>query len=399
MLKKVDETKVLRQKVFALTKEMIKNHGPRLAGTQASIDCSNAIYDEMAQFADHVEKQPFKVHKGAFLGWIRLLVIGYIASLTLLWLNLPMYAYFISGASILLLILQFILYLPIIDWFYLRKPAQNIIGTIEPKNTPKQTVIISGHHDSARIFNFFIHQPKLYNLRVTGSIVFVFFMLLFSIFISVVDNADVIHLFMKIILSIGVILIAQMWFFASKQGTPGAGDNLMATNIAVVLGEYFKAHPLKHTQLKIISFDAEEEGLRGARYYAKKAKQSFKERPTYMLNADCLYDEKEFFFLTSDINGSVKLDKTLALDLQKQAKTLNIKTKVKPIAMLTGGTDAAELAKKGVKATTLIGMEWSNDNRSSVYHTPNDLPEAVSKKAVEAAITIFKHYIETLDTK
>ncbi|MFP4287263.1 MAG: M28 family metallopeptidase [Candidatus Izemoplasmataceae bacterium] len=394
-MKKNETIRALRLKVFDYTRKMIKNHGPRLAGTNESIACSEEIAEILTNYADHIEKQTFKVHKGAFLGWIRILVFFYIVSLGFIWFNLPYVAYILTGISIVLLILQFILYLPIIDWLYPKKPAQNIIGTIEPANEAKQTIIISGHHDSARIFNFFVHQPSLYNLRVTGSIFMVVTMLVLSILLNVFPDLGPFALLFKIILSAGALLVVQMWFFASKKGTPGAGDNLIATNIALVLGEYFKENPLNHTRIKVVSFDAEEEGLRGARYFAKHT--DLTKLPTILLNADCIYDEKELFFLTSDINNTVKLSETLAKDLQKTAKALDIKTTVKPIAILTGGTDAAEIAKKNVRATTLIGMPWSNDSRSNVYHTPNDLPEAVSKKAVEAALAIFKTYIEERD--
>ena len=61
---------------------------------------------------------------------------------------------------------------------------------------------------------------------------------------------------------------------------------------------------------------------------------------------------------------------------------------------MTGGTDAGELAKVGVKSTTLIGMPWSNDARSNVYHTPNDTLDNVDPKIIEASIDIFVEYIE-----
>ena len=38
-------------------------------------------------FADRVWSEDFAVHPGAFLGWIRLLVLIYIAGLALLWLE------------------------------------------------------------------------------------------------------------------------------------------------------------------------------------------------------------------------------------------------------------------------------------------------------------------------
>ena len=64
---------------------------------------------------------------------------------------------------------------------------------------------------------------------------------------------------------------------------------------------------------------------------------------------------------------------------------------------LTGGTDAAELAKAGVKATTLGGMPWSNTERSAVYHTPADTLETVSPEALVEAIRLALDLARDLD--
>ena len=77
-----------------------------------------------------------------------------------------------------------------------------------------------------------------------------------------------------------------MWFFASKKGTPGAGDNMIASQMAITIGRYFKDHPLSHTRIVMASFDAEEEGLRGARAFAKLHRQEFQQLPTTLLNVD-----------------------------------------------------------------------------------------------------------------
>lgn len=270
------------------------------------------------------------------------------------------------------------------------------MGIIEPKEEIKQQVIISGHYDSARIFNFFIHQPKLYNIRVTGSIGFVILLTLVSLIRLFVSN-DLFILIPNILLALGSLLIIQMWFFASKKGTPGAVDNLIASTMAIEIGRYYSQKALKHTRIIIASFDAEEEGLRGSRAFAKKYKVLLDEYPTILLNSDCLYYKNEMFFLTSDINGTVKLDEELAKELTDIANKEGYDATCKPIAFLTGGTDAGELVKVGVKATTLIAMPWSNHARSSVYHTPNDTLDKIEKEVIDAAITIFTQYIEKHD--
>jgi aminopeptidase YwaD len=336
------------------------------------------------------------------LGWIRILVVSFLIGIIFLWLNYPLISLVVSLTSLIILILQFFLYLPLLDRLYPKKKATNVYGILEPQGEVKKQVIISGHHDSAHVFNFFIHQPKLYNLRTTGSIFFVILLMVSSALLVFVKGAPILTLAIQILLSLSFLLVGQMWFFSSKKVAPGAGDNMIASSIALTIGKHFKSLRnqdigLNHTRLILMSFDAEEEGLRGARAFAKKHKESLNEIKTYMLNMDCLYDEKELFFLTSDLNDFVKLDENLANDLKNIASSLNIETKTQRLAFLTGGTDAAELAKVGVSATTIIGMPWSNSKRSNVYHTPNDILENVSPQATKDTLEILIKYISDLD--
>lgn len=388
----------MQKEVFERVDRLIKKHGPRLAGTKASLNCADDLYDELLTFSDKTKKDDFDVYKGAFLGWIRILVFSYVLGLVFLWLNRPLISFILALLSIIILTLQFFLYLPLLDKLYPTRKARNVYGIIEPTKEVKQQVIISGHHDSAHVFNFFIHQPNLYNLRTTGSIAMVIMMIVLSLVSLILPNVAILQWIIKILLSLGVLLVGQMWFFSSRKAAPGAGDNLVATSVALTLGKHFRelrdqGKGLEHTRLIIASFDAEEEGLRGARAFAKMHENHFIKSKTYLLNMDCLYDEKELFFLTSDLNDFVKLDENLANELVEVADRLDIKTKTQRQAFLTGGTDAAELAKKGVHATTLIGMPWTNDSRSNVYHTPNDTLEHVSPKVVTDTIAIYERWI------
>lgn len=389
---------ILRQEVFRKTQELINQHGPRLAGTDSDLKAADTLYEDIKSFADHAHQDDFHIYQGAFLGWIRILVFNFILGTILLWLGFYWITASLAFLSIFILFIQFILYQPMLDRFYPKKKAKNVYGVIEPEGEVLQDIIISGHHDSAHIFNFFIHQPNLYNLRTTGSIALVFGLLFSSLLLHFVPNVLILSWLIRILASLSVLLVGQMWFFSSKKGTPGAGDNLVASMIAIALGRHFselkrEKKGLKHTRLWIVSFDAEEEGLRGARAFAKKHQAMLKKHPAYLLNADCLYDEKELFFLTSDLNNTVKLDSDLTHDLVEIASSLNIKTKTQDLAFLTGGTDAAELAKIGVKSTTLIGMPWTNSNRSAVYHTPQDTLDHVNPKVIEDTINIFYHYV------
>ncbi len=385
-------TKQIREKSFELVKKIIDQVGPRLAGTKQSIDGGDLLYREIEGYTQDVSKEYFNVYKGAFLGWIKILVASYLLGILFLWFDFPIISIVLTIASLFILVFQFFLYKPLIDKLYPKKTGMNIIGKIEPTEKVKRQVIISGHHDSARVFNFLIHQPKLYNLRVTGGIGLIIALLVSSIFL-VFFNDGILVIIIKVLLSLGFLLTGQMWFFAGKNGTPGAGDNLISSAVAVEIGRYFSHEQLKHTRIIIASFDAEEEGLRGARAYALKHENDFKEVPTYLLNADCPYFLKDIFFLTTDINCSVPLSEKLANELVEVASSLGYSTSAKPIEFLTGGTDAGELAKKGVFATTLMAMPWSNSQRANVYHTPNDTIDSIDPMAIDAMIDIFITYI------
>jgi aminopeptidase YwaD len=388
----MDHIKDLRIESLRITEQIIQEKGPRLAGTKACQESADLLEKEMKTFTNDVSKESFFLHQGAFLGWIKILVASYLFGVVFLWLDMPLISLILAIISILILIFQFFFYKPVIDFLYPKKTGYNVIGKIEPKGKVEKQIIISGHHDSAKVFNFFIHQPKLYNLRVTGGIALMIALVVLSLFMVFI-KIDLVSLIIKIFLSLGFLLTGQLWFFESKQASPGAGDNLIASAMAISLGKYFSKHPLNKTRLIIASFDAEEEGLRGARAYAKKHKDELNEIPTYLLNVDCPYYLKDIFFLTSDINTTVDLSEDLAKELVTIAHEKGYPAIYKKIAFLTGGTDAGELAKVGVFATTLMAMPWSNQERASVYHTPNDTIDSIEVEAIDATLDIFKTYI------
>jgi len=152
------------EEIYEESQKIIDLFGPRLAGTKNALDAGDYIYDSINEFADEAHKEEFHVYQGAFLGWIRILVFNYLLSLVFLWLDYAYVSFILLIVSVLVLVLQFFLYMPLLDLFYSKKKGKNVFGKIEPKKEVKQQIIVSGHHDSARIFNFFIKQ-LLYMLR------------------------------------------------------------------------------------------------------------------------------------------------------------------------------------------------------------------------------------------
>ena len=394
--------------VLQYTGKIIDKFGPRLSGDPSTKKTAEFLKDEFGKYCDSTEVQEFDVHPNTFLGWIKLLTIIFTIDIILLWLNQPLIAAITITIGIIIMVMEFFLYKEFVDVFWKKKKGYNIIGKIEPKGEVKQQIIISGHIDSAYIFNFFVHQPKFYSLRINGGIGFIFLMFISSWVwviiqaISGVPPATGFTLTVKILFTISLILVIQLYFFRSKKGTPGAGDNLVSVCIADKIGKKFtelkkSGKGLENTRLVIAGWDAEECGLRGARAYVKKNLTEMKAIPTYNFNIDCPYLLDELFFLTTDINCSVKLSENMAAECKEISEKLGYSAKMKPIEFLTGGTDAGEFGRVGIDATCLIAMPWGGNERYDAYHTPKDVVSSIEPQCVEASLKIACEYISKKD--
>ena len=394
----------MRSNAYIFTQDLISRFGPRLAGSKADALAAQNIFETMRSEFDEARPQKFRMNPGAFLGWVRILVATYFFCIVLVWLQNHGLAAVLMGAGLAIMVFEFFLYKEVVDPFFPKVTGTNVWGTIEPEGDVQQEVIISGHHDSAPIFNFFIHQPELYAFRVMGGIGTFALFFLYCVFLWIANPAtmELWQTTLNGIFTFLLLLIVQLWFFASNKGTPGAGDNLVSVSAAIEVGKYFQqqkaeGNSLQHTRVHIVSFDGEEAGLRGARAFFKANHRFFEARRTWMFNVDCPYDLEDIFFMTSDINTSVQLSQDMAERCVKVAHDLGYPAIHKPITFLTGGTDAGEAAKYDIHATTLMAMPWDNNERASVYHTPNDTLDKVDPKAIEAVMGIAIGFVKEID--
>jgi hypothetical protein len=394
--------KTRAKSALELTGSLIERFGPRLTGSQACLDTADSLLKAATGTSDKAWTEDFTVHPGAFLGFIKVMVIIYLLSAPILFI-LPVLSAGLMSVGMAILILGFFLYREILDPFFPARTGRNVIAVLEPSGPAKRQLIVSGHHDSAFVFRFYVDQPEKYSFRVLGGIGVFVVLWIVAMVLMITMPGSLVRAVAAVLFCASFILVYPLWGFAGKEGTPGAGDNLVASAVALeVLKEFYdrrKAdNSLVGTRLVFVSFDSEEAGLRGARAWSRSHADLITGLPTWHYNMDCIYTAKESRFLTSDINGSVKLSSTLANVCAEAAAESGVSAKVEPIAFLTGGTDAAETARKGVKSTTLIAMQWSNQERSSVYHTPQDTVSAVEPRAVELAIQVGIRLAERLDS-
>jgi Zn-dependent M28 family amino/carboxypeptidase len=195
----------------------------------------------------------------------------------------------------------------------------------------------------------------------------------------------------------GLIFMLQYFFFVSWDVSPGAGDNLISSTIAVKLSDHFSTLNLNHTRLIFLCPDAEESGLRGAREYVKLHKEILKFIPTYNINMDSIYRLQDLRFLKSEINGTVPLDEELGRKCTEIAQALGYEIPSMHMPFGGGSTDAAEFAKVGIPALSIIGLDTTFTSGNVPYHTNFDTVEKIEPEAVLACMQIAEQFIMDID--
>lgn len=388
---------------LGLTGRIIDAYGPRLAGTEACRRSAGALETEMARHCDRAGIEEFDVHPGAFLGFIKAATLAFMVSTLFLFFGYTLPAALGYTFAIVITLTQFIFYLRVFDPFYPKRKGYNVYGVIEPRGEVRRQVLISGHHDSAQVFNFFTSFPRLYRIRIIlGFLPLVASFILAWVWLAMEYAAGAPPSFADAFrygALASFVFVIPMYFFAASRGTPGAGDNLIASAMAVKIAELFgrkgkKGTPaLEHTRLVLLSFDAEEAGLRGARAYVKKHRGELRAVPTYNLNIDSIYDVNKIKFVITDINGFLGLSRAMAEECRGLARRLGYRAKLLRFPFGAGGTDAAEFARAGIEATTLIAMPVSVERDVIAYHTEGDTVESIQPEAVEAVLKIARAYI------
>jgi hypothetical protein len=388
---------------LADTDRLIRKHGPRLTGSPSCAAAAADIAEELRGFSDSVRVEHFDVHPSSFYSYTKLLPVAYCAGFLAL---VVMHRFFLVPivallAGIALMGCQFGFYRHLGDAFFPRRTGTNVDGVIEPAGAVERELIISGHHDSApvaRIFSGPLH--RLYAVAIFLPYAFFLFELALLIQLVVSRQASP-PLWALPVLVFGLVPVAGYFLLvALRRGSPGAGDNLVASMLALRVAREIAAHRgelLRSTRLRVVSFDSEEAGLRGAAAYMRAHAEELKRLPCSHLNFDSIYQLAHLQALTTDINGTVPLSAEMVETLRACAAENGHELGTFGMLFGAGGTDAAESARRGLRATTVIAMPTAIVRDGLVYHTPRDTVDQIEPAAVEACMRLAATYLRRLE--
>jgi len=392
--------------IFAFTDEVVEGYPGRLTGTEPCHKAGQRIKEEFEKFCDpgSVKAEEFTTHPLSFLKYIPGLVLLYLACVALLYFipTLAWVSFAGMGLGLLVFYGQFVRYWHLLDPLFPKAKGYNICGSIEPSGEVRQQVIVSAHHDAAYVFQILARMPKLYTPLMAGGVLLMVVAMLVSLAGGILlCFGTTLPQWIPLVLIILGIFELPFLFFTTGQVVPGAGDNMIAVAISAGIGKIFGdakkagANPLQHTRLIILSFDAEECGLRGASAWVKLHLAELKKTRTYSLNLDTIYKVKNLNFFEADLNSTVKLSKKMAQECVDIAGTMGYTAHVSRMSPGGGATDAAVFGQAGIETTNLCAMSFmvSDYDQGWVYHTPNDTTKHIEPEAVEASLKIIREYI------
>ncbi len=392
------------QSTLAVTRALLDAHPHRITGTPGCLSAGRAIADLLRPHCDRVAEERFILHPGSLWNVGRVIAAAYFLSL-LLWIGggaLVFLSVVVSATGLVYGVTHYIRCGDLFDRFFPAAEGCNVAGVIEPASEARQQVLVVGHHDAPYVLSYLLRRPKIAGVRLLLGILTYFLLTAMIVAAAVAQalgfgNPLPLGVYVALVL-LGLVLVAPMYGLITRTPSPGAGDNLNASVMAVKVAEHFAAQrrqgtPLQHTRLIVLSTDGEEAGQRGAIAYAKQHRAELRALPTFVLNVDSVYRLEDLAAVTRDRSGTVPLSALMARECRELAAELGYSIRKIPLPFGGGGTDAAAFAQIGVEATSLIGLPTALVGHEIVYHTPRDTVDQIEPAAVQAVLDLAANYV------
>lgn len=398
-----------------ISKYIRKFSFPRLAGSEGekkAVELSIQQFEEEGFNREEIVKETFK-----FSDFYSTFLIKLIAIINLLFLLLfLLLTYIIVIFSTLVLIALLIIILLILRG--LRNPetpgfwgtyygriseASNVYAKVPAKDIPEEeagNIVISAHLDSKSQTFTTMFRMSTYKVWFLGSVFLgVLYLIKFLLYYGYITNLDPIRLEIRIWIITGILAIVSILLMNlnTHNKSPGALDN--ASGMAVVFGlsSYFVNHPLKHFNLWLVQFSAEEVGTMGSRVFVNNHEEEFERGNVFQFNIDLLSgkglgeNNRIEYLRTLGIIPRDKLTSLLGKYLRKAADKKGID--IYGIHFTTGAhSDSLPFRNRKYDTVDLFTMEaakWA--------HTKEDTPDKVDLDVISNTCVLLREAVTEMD--
>ncbi|NHI93705.1 MAG: M28 family peptidase [Candidatus Lokiarchaeota archaeon] len=344
--------------------------GSREPGSGKEKQFAEIIENELKKYCNGTKIESFKFTI-AFLTFLKIMVLAFIISIIFYWFS-PLVSIIIISFTWLVIYLEFFRYKEFIDPVFRKKESQNVIGVINPKSMDdvKNVLIVSAHHDTAYQYRFMIRNEDRSLILIWVGILTSFFPLSISIlkyiftgyqFFTLPNILDInlIFFILGLIISSLIPLYVLIYKFFSFRPVLKVVDDVVGVATCLAFAKYLHEHKddefyPKKTQIKILSYGAEEAGLRGSKQYIKDHLGEISQFETVNLNLHLTNGENLLL-----IKEEKSLNALHSMEIIEQINRLENNQDFKTVNLRFGGTSAAVFSKNKIKAITIANSKLS----------------------------------------
>lgn len=376
---------------YNLVKHFIEKFGPRRAGSEAETNAQNYLSEQIQSFCDTVTVEPFKDALRAKFASLKLFCVAYYIALILpkFSLEAAIALAFING---FLFLFHFVMYYNWLDVLFPKIESRNVIGNIEPNDTPQTTLIFAGHMDSTPEFIWW-YWLKDWGVRlmVLGGLSFALLPLYYLA--SYILGWEVWMSIPWWVFVATTPFSLTFFFIHGNRVVDGAQDNLSGVAVAHAVAKQLSMDKLQNTRVRFISFGSEETGLKGSDAYAKRHKAELETEKAFLVNLDGILDIEEMHIINRELSLGETHDERLidALGIAFEKHGLEKKLGTIPI----GATDAASFSRYGVPAVSIVGLGMNALHPT--YHTRLDTIDCLSPDTLDKMTNVLVDFAKEWD--
>ena len=379
--------------------------GPRESGMPNERKAQEWLKSQLLdnQWADEAEIEDFTVSRHGLVGFTKIVSI-----LLLIAAALQFVALFVDGAalachivtvvlaavSLLITIMEFLLYKPFIDPLLPKTTSGNVYAKYKSAGETKRRIIFSGHCDSAYEWTLMKIKPAFMIVTIVFCVVGV----LASVALCILNIVrGEMSWWSLLVTSLFIPFYILLFFFCNfKVVVPGANDNLTGVLASVAVLKCLKESGIRfeHTEVDLVLTGSEEAGLRGAFAWAKKHRDEIlsSDVETVFIGLETLRDWDYLNIYNRDLTGTIAHDAGAVKLLDKASAACG--RPLKHFSVFFGASDAAAITKSGLRATCLAGMD---PTPADYYHNVKDTADNMDRKTFALGVDIAIEAAEIFD--
>lgn len=368
---------------LGFVRQILHNFGPRRAGSPAERQAQEWLAAYISGIpAVKVKHQEFRAPLRAKFASSRLIWPLFWLSLAVAFFGYsPFGAFCLAFPAAVAFFLHFVSYRHILDFLYRRHSSLNVFASLEPWESPHQTIILSGHMDSTPEFIWWYRLGQLSAswMVLSGALLILWPFHLLIAGLGHIPFSGLHLLFSGVLYGVAAVGGLQFVCIHGRSVVPGAQDNLSGVACALSVFEgVARQGPLRRSRLVVASFGAEETGLRGSRYFVRQVRHHFPQGQIININLDGILLSQHLNFITAEPSIWIRHHKGLIQRVMNSFREVGIKTGLGPL--LIGATDGASFARAGYPSLTLVGLPL--DRLHPTYHTRRDTLEKLDEQTL-----------------